>query len=410
MSLLEGLPQRRNCAIGWVFWKKKKSVFFCFDCLIAVSQCFLPDDIISTQGCIDTIILVQMEMTISGFFFFFFLSFHLLKQTQQARALSFLDIFFGLSECGVDRALQEVGIRAVCTLVADGELHHELRKLLQDVSRKSRTKMSRPFMSGIAHVLQQGSATHRKAAITLLASLVGRWQHQQAVLTLLFSAAQHDVNDSNRVVAIEAISFLQDEFVKTDYELAASLNPICQRVLCVIVARDGNAEVRNAAVDALFPRHHSETLSSETARAISERVADRSVKTRTRAALCLKAWGNARINTSFQVSDWQVNNKTKTTTKQKRMINPFSNSILQNGACLLCSLPKWWKQSLNWFSIKCRVNKACSGCDDSTCLTNTPFTKPFSERIPPQYFRNFCHITSNKTIVIIIIRKRMLSC
>ena len=106
--------------------------------------------------------------------------------------------------------MQELAIRAVCTLVSDGELHHELRRSLQELSRKGRTRMARPFMTGLTTALAQGSAAQRKAAITLIASLLGRWHQQQTVLTILFGAAQNDTNDANRVVAIEAISFLQE--------------------------------------------------------------------------------------------------------------------------------------------------------------------------------------------------------
>lgn len=237
-------------------------------------------------------------------FFCLFVCFH--SFSNSGRAISFVDTLFGVSEEGVDRAMQDIGVRAVCTLVSDGELHMELRRWLQDISRKARSRISRPFMSGLSKGLALGSSAQRKAAITLLASLVGRWQLQHHVLTLLFGAAQNDINEANRVVAVESIAFLQDKLSKSDPNMAAAVLANCQRVLCNIAACDNNAEVRCAAVDALNPMHSSQELFAETARLLCERLADRSVKTRIKASACLHRWGLERLEKTLQTSDWQV--------------------------------------------------------------------------------------------------------
>lgn len=235
----------------------------------------------------------------------------------QARAISFLDVFFGISEEGVDRVMHDLGVRAVCTLVSDGELHSELRRWLQDISRKARSRISRPFMSGLSKALALGSSEQRKAAITLLASLVGRWQQQHQVLTLLFQAAQTDPSESNRVVAVDSIAFLQEKHAKSDPTLAAAVAANCQRVLCALAARDNNAEVRCAAIDALNPMRSDEILLSDTAKLLCERLSDRSVKTRTKAALCLSSWGPERLEKTLTISDWKVRRRRKRKKKGK---------------------------------------------------------------------------------------------
>ncbi len=256
------------------------------DSLSEAAQCYLPDDLIAAQGCFDLVRLVQSGLVPSG------------------HALSFADALFSLSTGGVERALRDIGIRVVSTLVTDSELNADLKKFLQLISRKGRTKMSKALLEGIHAVVVKGSTVQRKAAVTLAASLVGRWM-PTPVLAILFTNAQSDTADSNRIIAVEAISFLFDEIAK-DEKAAPSFAPSIQSVLCSVASRDSNAEVRCAAIDALGPRGSGAALlSHETARTLCDKLADRSVKTRTRAAMCLKSWETSHLSQVLTVADWQ---------------------------------------------------------------------------------------------------------
>ena len=247
-----------------------------------------------------------------------------------SHAMATLDVLFAFSGAGVEAAMRDIGVRVVATLVSDAEVNAELRKFLQMIGRKGRTKISKSLLDGLDNVVQRGSAVQRKAAVTLAASLVGRWL-PAPVLAILFASAKQDPAEANRAVAVEAVSFLLDEMCKDpNPEAAAAFALSTQEVLCGIAARDGNADVRSAALDALHPREAADPLqlSHEAARAVCERLADRSAKARARAAACLGAWGTARLLRVLTVADWQHLVKWGLAPKQIRKVTTPVNALV----------------------------------------------------------------------------------
>jgi hypothetical protein len=245
----------------------------------------LPEDIIAMHGCYDVVRLLQQALV------------------PLPHAMASLDALFSFSGAGVETALRDIGTRVAATLASDGEVHAELRKLLQMLGRKGRTKMARSLLDGLERAAREGGAAQRRAAATLAASLVGRWL-PAPVIALLIRCTQTDAAESNRTVAIEALSFLLDELGKDPTASAFAIQ--IHQALRESASRDGNAEVRCAALDALFPRFDTEAPPAhDTLRTICERLGDRSAKARARAAACLAAWGAGRLLKALTVADWQ---------------------------------------------------------------------------------------------------------
>ncbi len=287
--------------------------FFFFDTQSIAGHCYLPDDIIAMQGCYDLVRLLQHG------------------QVPIPHAMASLDVLFSFSVGGVEGALRDIGTRAAVTLASDGELNAELRKLLQTLSRKGRTKMARSLLEGLERVAAEGGAVQRKAATTLAASLVGRWL-PAPVVTLLIRSAHNDPVETNRVVAVEALSFLLDELGKEPGAATAEAFAVrIRKALRESASRDSTADVRCAALDALFPRGPGEPAPArETLRAVCERLADRSAKARARAAACLGAWGAARLLPGLAAADWQHVAKWGLAPRQSRKVTePVSQLLLE---------------------------------------------------------------------------------
>ena len=128
-----------------------------------------------------------------------------------ALAVDWLVELLGLNDEGTLGAMEEIAIR-LSHAKSQRELHPHLKKFLIALSQEGPMELIKAFFRGLKQTIRNAGASplHKRAAITLCASVIGK-RYPQPVLKLLQERVETEPSDATRVTMVEAISYVMEE-------------------------------------------------------------------------------------------------------------------------------------------------------------------------------------------------------